>query len=499
MKHVLWILGLVLVISSCKKKESNPAEESPDGGNSNPPVTLTKYSLIVVKNGDGQGEVTSQPAGLSCGSICRMDSIIEGTTIALVGTPADGFEITGWTGNDIVVSTNSTSCNVFVNQTKTVTATFSRKKNSDTLLNWKYQAGCPVYYSSPAVDPAGNVYFGTGAHFAASGVRGVFSLDATGTLRWKYETGLSMYSPCVSDDGTIYVQDAMCKLYALSATGGLQWSLPLNAASEVGQVSPALGDDGTIYAGADALYAVTPGGAIKWRFDNNAGPVTIRSSPAIGTDNTVYVGVNGPLGVELWAVTSAGALRWKLALEGDFTFSSPALATDGTIYIGTEKGQGGIVHAISSSGTLKWKVAVNNTVRSSPCIGGDGTVYIGTKSMVSEAQLLAIAPDGNVRWRYTLEGIGSDIYCSPALAANGDIIFGAETQYLYFLKPDGTLRSRYNTNSGICWSSPLILQDGSVLIGNNNGDLFSVKSASGGLASTAWPKFRANNRNSGRR
>ena len=55
--------------------------------------------------------------------------------------------------------------------------------------------------------------------------------------------------------------------------------------------SPAIGEDGTIYVGADDyyLYAINPDGSLKWKFKTGWGS---RSSPAIGEDGTIYVGAD---------------------------------------------------------------------------------------------------------------------------------------------------------------------------------------------------------------
>jgi hypothetical protein len=497
MRQAYILIALMTIFISCKKKDASPVEDVQDNnGLNNPSVQLRKHSLVVIKNGNGSGVVRSLPAGLECGLVCRIDSIIEGTTIALVASPEEGYVISGWSGHDNITNSDGNACEVKITQSRTVTATFTKKTNADTLLNWKFAAGCAIYYSSPAVDQSGNIYFGTGAHFAVGGVRALYSLDPLGQLRWKYETGLNMYSPCVGADGTIYIQDALCKLYAVNTVGSLKWSYQLSS-SEVGQTSPAIGNDGTIYAGADALYAINADGTLKWKFDGGLGAAIIRSSPAIGADNTIYIAVNASPGAWLWAVNANGTLKWKTQLEGEFVFSSPAIGADGTIYISTENQSSGFVNAISASGLVVWKYLTENIIRSSPVISNDGTIYVATKATNSDAKLLALSLSGSLKWMYSLGQTGSDVYCTPSIGLNGDVIFGAETQNIYFVKSDGSLRLKYNTNNGICWSSPAVLPDGSVVIGNNNGDLYSIKSSCLGLAGSPWPKFRANNRNTG--
>lgn len=75
-----------------------------------------------------------------------------------------------------------------------------------------------------------------------------------------------------------------------AAAGDQKWVFP--AEGTVGSItsSPAVGQDGTIYAGSDdySLYAITSSnGALKWRLETGG---EVSSSPAIGFGGDVYVG-----------------------------------------------------------------------------------------------------------------------------------------------------------------------------------------------------------------
>jgi len=377
-------------------------------------------------------------------------------------------------------------------------------------IKWKYDTGNVIYYSSPAIASDGTIYVGD----VSSGTiaMGLYAINADGTLKWKYEISNPVFTPAVGSDGTIYVQDNTATLYAVAEDGTEKWSYPLSASHEVGQSAPALGLDGTIYVGADGIYAINPDGTLKWSYFP-AGFDTIsiiHSSPAVASDGTILVGANGNFGefsdpgrAALFAINPDGTLKWRYILEGaDFVFSSPAIDSEGTIYIGGETSTGGdlsFVYAINADGTLKWKYEISGgrPVRSSPAVDVDGTVYVATKiSGTAEAELLALNPDGTLRWSYSVEQ--ADIYCSPAVGENGLIYFGAENGIFYALNPDGTENWKYATNNGINWSSPAIDIDGTIYIGNVDGYLFAINSNSFGLVNSTWPKFRHDNRNTGR-
>lgn len=52
-------------------------------------------------------------------------------------------------------------------------------------------------------------------------------------------------------------------------------------------------------------------------------------APVIGADGTIFAGA----GRCLYAVSSAGTLRWKFSSDG-YGFSALAVSTDGTVYVG---------------------------------------------------------------------------------------------------------------------------------------------------------------------
>jgi hypothetical protein len=65
--------------------------------------------------------VTSNPAGVSCGTACSSDFVIN-TSVALTPTASLGSVFTGWTGCDSVDSNNV--CTVRVTGNKTASASF---------------------------------------------------------------------------------------------------------------------------------------------------------------------------------------------------------------------------------------------------------------------------------------------------------------------------------------------------------------------------------------
>src|SRR5581483_11127750 len=69
--------------------------------------------------GNGQGSVTSSPAGINCGTTCSAN-FNSGTSITLTATPASGSAFSGWSGG----CTGTSACTVSLTAASSVTATF---------------------------------------------------------------------------------------------------------------------------------------------------------------------------------------------------------------------------------------------------------------------------------------------------------------------------------------------------------------------------------------
>ena len=99
--------------------------------------------------------------------------------------------------------------------------------------------------------------------------------------------------------------------------------------------SPALGVDGTLYAGADdgKLYAVeSETGQARWSYGTGA---AITGAPTIGANGLIYF---GSIDSHLYVLTPDGKEVASFRTDGAIDRSSPAIARDGTLYIGTRIG-----------------------------------------------------------------------------------------------------------------------------------------------------------------
>jgi len=84
-------------------------------------VSAGREPLVVTVNGNGQ--VTSQPAGITCPDDC-FENFREGLTITLTASAGPGSSFTGWSG---ACAHKDPTCVVKMRKSRAVTASFSQK------------------------------------------------------------------------------------------------------------------------------------------------------------------------------------------------------------------------------------------------------------------------------------------------------------------------------------------------------------------------------------
>ena len=119
------------------------------------------------------------------------------------------------------------------------------------------------------------------------------------------------------------------------------------------------------------------------------------------------------------------------------------------MYVGSGDGK---VYALNgATGAKKWEFLTGDRVRSSPAIGSDGTVYVGS-------------------------------WDNKVYALNG---------------ATGAKKWEFQTGRYV-FSSPAIGSDGKVYVGSHDKKVYAIASSSEGLATSPWPKFRANYSSTGK-
>jgi len=297
----------------------------------------------------------------------------------------------------------------------------------------------------------------------------------TDNVQWSVylsDYGISFSSPAIAEDGTIYIGGEDGYLYAVTPSGGIDWSFETGGAIES---SPAIGLDGTIYFGSDDgyFYAVNPDGSEAWKQAlGDPGWHLVRSSPVVIEDGTAYV---GSYDSRLYAFSPDGTLLWSYLADGPI-LPGPAVGDDGTVFIAASLDDAGLghIHAVDSEGYLRWMYEADAPVLCTPAIGADGTVYFQSTDGCIYA-LTDAGIEASLKWRvWGLDGSLLGTRSSPAIAGDGTIYIGARDvvdpmkSYLLALNPeDGSVKWPAETESTVD-SAPVIGADGLIYVGDVN-------------------------------
>ena len=327
---------------------------------------------------------------------------------------------------------------------------------------WTVETSSPVT-SSPTLSADGMVLM-------ASHSGKVLAVGKDGKPGWSFTTGDLVWStPAIAADGTVYVGSDDDHLYALEGkTGKLLWKYRVGACQQtVGigpeatrcdvDAGPTIGPDGAIYTGGDAIHAINPDGRLRWRFPTGG---HVSGAPALGADGTVYAGSQDN---SIYAINPDGKRQWEFRARDDVE-SSPAIEEDGTIYIGSDDNR---LYALSPQGQLVWAFTTGDDVRASPAIGRDGTLYVGS----FDGLLYAIRRDGTLLWAFRT---GDRILSSALVDASGAILVGSQDDRLYAIEPDGKLRWSIELGGDVD-SSPILGPDGTIYVGSDDGKVYALR------------------------
>ncbi|MHA2675304.1 MAG: InlB B-repeat-containing protein [bacterium JZ-2024 1] len=280
--------------SGCDATNGNQCTLTMSGARTVTATFVQQFSLTVTKNGNGA--VTSTPAGIDCGGVCS--SVFDaGTVVTLVATPDAGWRFDSWSGDP-----DCGDGTVTMDGNKTCTATFVQQFTLTVTKN-----GNGVVTSTPAGINCGGVcssVFDAGT---------VVTLVATPDAGWSFS---SWSGACTGTDPTTQVTmdasktctaaftappPAGARLFVSDATGKLlAFDNPYTANGDVAPlqnisgVNTQLSNPRGIYydAGANRMYVANFGGNSILVFDNftalngNVAPNRVISGPGTG--------LNGP-------------------------------------------------------------------------------------------------------------------------------------------------------------------------------------------------------------
>lgn len=254
-------------------------------------------------------------------------------------------------------------------------------------------------FSAPELTDDGQLVFGAYNHV-------LYSIDpANGSTNWTFEGASNRYigSPLGSENG-IFATNADHNLYALDASGSLQWTF----SSLQPQWSHPAEYAGAIYIPSldHHLYAIdAQTGGELWNTDLGGTLV----SDAVVADEVAFIGTLNSEVVALDA--SNGNKLWTAPTEG-WVWGTPTLS-DGVLYAGDLEG---FLYAFEpTTGEEFWRVDTGGSLTGSPLVI-DGHIYV----INEEGKVLSVTLDGAITWTKTFE---AKLYGS-AVAAGDLVLFG---------------------------------------------------------------------------
>lgn len=348
---------------------------------------------------------------------------------------------------------------------------------------------------------------------------------SNGSLKWEFNmidpsfgtaaAGNSSMTASIDEDGTIYLGTGFSgngKLFAINPNGTMKW-FAFNNATEGFWNKGAASNPSLAYGTAtfDSKYVYcgnhgTTGSLVT--FDKSTGKrVAYMAQGTSGPAGGTYMGpviTNQGMMVILsgWGVhgvenskmgrddNTAVSWKWKSFAESQACFASMAVDNNGRVY--GMRLTGGTSQKIfcieGSTGATVWEKLIDNTGKQDQggiVIGSDGTVYASLKATGDlPGGIIALSPDnGDIKWQYESS---ESVSGTPAIDADGHILFGTEKGNLYVLDPNGRdivtaldvagaitnshspYANEWVPTQGKFWSSPIIGKDGTIYIAVTN-------------------------------
>jgi hypothetical protein len=204
------------------------------------PVPSTKYTLITSKT--GQGTITSNLPGISCGTICIFD-YTSGTSVTLTATPDSGSSFSSWGG---ACSGTNNTCTITMNQAQNVTAGFNTNPPPTDTIPPTISISSPTNNSIIITDTVtvnGTANDNVGVAQIQYSLNGATRVSVTVSNNWSFTTPTLK---CDANTLVVYAKDA-----ANPETTSSTWTINRDCGKF--SLSPASSNI-VIAQNADALY-----------------------------------------------------------------------------------------------------------------------------------------------------------------------------------------------------------------------------------------------------
>lgn len=341
-----------------------------------------------------------------------------------------------------------------------------------------------------ALHPAGDIAVG----FFYNGGNGgdtVWVFDPTGAARWHASAGgfLGDHSAGLTfaPDGSLFTMVFGGWLTHFAPDGTPLWSRQGVANDPHGRF--ALDPDGALYVAANG----TAGGMLA-RLDPDDGSEIWRvevpqagysAGPAVLSDGSI----TAQLGATLVRVAPDSTPR-ALQLAAPLASYMSAADARGMAYLAARSPDQGLV-AVASDNTVQWNAPSGTGAEvAEPAIDRDTVLYTATRSG-SETTVLAVGPDGAMRWRQVVP-LASYI---PRLAvlADGSVLVTAAFTLYRFDRTSGTLLDTVEFPESV-ESALAVADDGTVYLVIADGRVLAINGWAPLDPDAPWPIWRRDNR-----
>ncbi|MCL4225096.1 MAG: hypothetical protein KJZ91_11580 [Myxococcales bacterium] len=316
--------------------------------------TLTQHTLSVTRAGLGTGTVTSNPAGINCGTDCS-EPYNYGTSVTLTASPAGGSTFAGWSGGGC---TGTGTCTVTVTTTTAVTATFNT--NTHTISSsWACGSGVSCQdvfdYALPA---------GASVTVAVSGISGASVLR------------LGAFAPGVALSGA----NLLTGLTFDRRCGGQNASdTVMFRAATAGTYRIAVGRDWGMSAGASGNYTLTV---------TSSGTLTYNGQTA----NDVATGATNMQCGYTYTVSTGWSCGSGVSCQDVFDFTT-LVATPVTIAVTSVTGASVVRMALFDGANLNTTNRLNGGLTDRRCVGQNASDSATSPSLPTGQHRMAIGRD----------------------------------------------------------------------------------------------------------
>jgi len=286
--------------------------------------------------------------------------------------------------------------------------------------------------------------------------RKVRALDAGGNERWGFSwptnssrsSGGDVSLTRLGDDVVLSaLYDRNLRSYGLVALreGKPLWEKVIGTNSFRISTSQARSNEVILLEGGRALMALDESGNELWHqptvTEQYLSPVENISGDLLhfdrdGTNRTIVL--RSADGHELRRIPTGPDTWW------------PAFGPDGGFYVCGHASN--TITAFAPDGTMRWKLVRPERALCTPAVASDGTIYLTARAADREPVLLAVHPEGRLRWSFEL-GWGHAL-ASPVLGRDGTIYLVTGNRWVRAINPDGTLKWQYRIPGNLTFKRP---------------------------------------------